>query len=98
MSRRQGSDGGVASVLALSALSVIGCPLPPAQVCQAYVACQAAIDSRVDTTAYADEGSCWTLPDTARRCEAHCEAALDALLQTPDPPAVCRAHATVADG
>jgi hypothetical protein len=66
-----------------------GCPLPPAEACRAFVACQAAVDDSVETDEYDDGGSCWSLPDTARRCEARCRAALEALLDTPDPPEVC---------
>lgn len=79
--------------LAASALVSGSCALPPAESCRSYIACQAAVDARVDTATYDEGGECWVLPDTARRCEAQCRAALEALVQTPDPPQACVASA-----
>jgi hypothetical protein len=81
---------GIALGAVAAAVLVSGsCALPPSESCRVYVACQAAVDTRVDTTAYDEGGTCWTLPDTARRCEAQCRAALEALADTPDPPPAC---------
>jgi hypothetical protein len=76
-----------------------GCALPQGEACRAYVTCQNAVDASVDTAAWDEGGDCWTLPDTARRCEAQCRAALEALLDTPAPPQACLdgAEATLAD-
>ena len=57
--------------------------------CEVFVACQRAVDPSVDTEAYEDTGACWSLPDGARDCDAQCRVALDALRQTPSPPAAC---------
>jgi len=101
VSARVGTLVGVGlGVAALSGGALSGCALPPAEACRAYVACQAAVDDSVDTGPWDEGGSCWTLPDTARRCEAQCRAALEALLDTPDPPQACLdgAEAALADG
>lgn len=75
--------------LTLLAAASGGCSLPQSDVCRAYVACQAAVDDSVDTGPWEEAGGCWYLPDTARRCDAQCRAALEALLDTPEPPPVC---------
>lgn len=77
------------AALVATALVLAACALPPAQDCLAYVACQAAVDDDVDTSAWDEGGSCWDLPDTARSCEAQCQVGLDALRSLPDPPAAC---------
>jgi hypothetical protein len=85
--------------LTLLATASGGCALPQSDACRAYVACQAVVDDRVDTGPWEEGGDCWNLPDTARRCDAQCRAALEALLDTPDPPPACLdgAEAALAD-
>jgi hypothetical protein len=85
--------------LAVLAAGSGGCALPQSEVCRAYVACQDAVDDSVDTGPWEEGGVCWDLPDTARRCDAQCRAALEALLDTPDPPSACLdgAEAALAD-
>jgi len=75
--------------LTLATAVMTACTLPASAVCLDYVACQAAVDDSVDTSPWDEGGSCWNLPDTARRCESQCRVALDALRETPDPPAAC---------
>lgn len=75
--------------LTLTAGLPTACTLPASAVCLDYVACQAAVDDSVDTSPWDEGGSCWSLPDTARRCDSQCRVALDALRATPDPPAAC---------
>lgn len=90
---------GALIVALLGGAGPMACTLPQSEACRAYVACQAAVDDAVDTSPWDEGGDCWTLPDTARRCDAQCRAALEALLDTPDPPSVCLdgAEAALAD-
>ncbi len=80
-------------LLATTALTLLAltsaCPLPQPEVCAQYVRCQEAVDDSVDTSPWQEDGSCWALPDSARRCEGQCRAALEALQALPDPPEVC---------
>jgi len=74
---------------AVGCVCVCGCGVGQTPDCARYVECQAAVDPAVDTAPWDEGGSCWTLPDTARHCDAQCRAALDALRDLPDPPAAC---------
>ncbi len=65
-----------------------GCPAQTV-TCEVYVACQQAIDADVDTRPWQPDGACWDLPSAARDCDAQCRVALDALHDTPSPPAAC---------
>lgn len=78
---------GVCAALVVG-VAVGGCPGQTA-TCAQYVDCQAAIDPDVDTSAWQPDGACWALPSAARQCDAQCAEALEALRQTPSPPAVC---------
>ena len=89
LSRRRCTRVWRALALAAVTATATACPLPQPEVCARYVACQEAVDASVDTSPWQDDGSCWALPDSARRCEAQCQAALEALLALPNPPAAC---------
>jgi len=69
-------------------LTSTACPAQTAD-CATFVACQRAIDPNVDTEAWSESGVCWSSPDAARDCDAQCRVALDALRETPSPPAAC---------
>lgn len=70
------------------AIALLACSCGPSQECIDYVACQTVVDETVDTSDYDDDGSCWSLPSTARQCTAQCIEALAALQQVSDAP-VC---------
>ena len=79
----------VAVVLAVLVVLAGGAACGPSDDCQRYVACQAAFDPSVDTTAYDVGGACWTTLQTENACTAQCKDALAAIAATPDPPAAC---------
>ncbi len=78
-----------ALAVALSAITIMNACVLQTADCADFVACQRAVDDSVDTSPWDEGGSCWTLPDTARSCDAQCKAALDALRALSDAPAEC---------
>lgn len=80
--------GPVVTALAIgSLLPALACG--PTETCKRYVQCQRAYDDQVTTSDYEEGGRCWENRQTAEFCEQICAAALSALAQVPNPPAVC---------
>lgn len=68
----------------LVALALSACPLPQAEECARYVACQRAFEARfglppVDVSAYEEGGRCWSNEQTRRLCQRLCASSLEEL-------------------
>lgn len=83
----------------LLVVAATGCPIPPSDACEKYVACQKHYDEVNDLQSddldelYGEEGRCWRDEQSATSCTSSCEVATDRLAEglaaSGDDPGPC---------